>query len=520
MKARFLILFLLILLSVPSLAQKRITYRAEWAYHDDENFPGIEKLIGNVIFTHENTIGYCDSAFNYVNENYIIAYGNPVKIFINDSVTLYGDQVIYNGNTKITNIIGKVILQDNTSALYTNSLMYDNNNDVGYYTTWGKMINQTDTLTSDLGYYYTKDKIVFLNSNVYFVNESYTMNCDSLRYNTLNEVIYFISRTKLVSDDNVILTNSGWYDTKNDLALLIDSVELFNRDQKLTGDSLYYDRNTKFGIGWNNVIVHDTTKGYVVKGNYVEYSEIGGNSLTTDSALLIMINENDSLYLHADTLRLFFDTLQNPLEIHAYNHAKFFSYDLQGACDSMVYLINDSTLTMYHNPVLWSGENQLTADTIRFTIIDSIRTKLDLIKAGFIVSSLFEETEFNQIKGASIVGYIENNKLQQVDVINNAECIYYILDDDTALIGINVSVTSEMKILFNQNKIERINYYNAPDGKIYSDADLKKEDRLLKDFRYLNGYRPKEILDIFKNPIPRIKGSEVPLSGSVLDTNQ
>lgn len=520
MRIRSSLLLLLLTFSFLGFAQKKITYRAEWAYHDDENFPGIEKLIGNVMFTHDNTVGYCDSAYNYIKENYIIAFGNPVKIHINDSVTLYGDQVIYNGNTKITNITGQVVLKDNTSALYTNSLMYDNNLDLGYYPTWGKMINQQDTLTSDLGYYYTKDKMVLLNRNVKLVNETYTMNCDSLRYDTSNEVVFFISRTKLVSEDNIILTNSGWYDTKNDLALLVDSVELYNKDQKLTGDSLYYDRNIQFGIGWNNIVINDTTKGYVVKGNYVEYSELGGNSMATDSALLIMINENDSLYLHADTLRLLFDTLQNPLEIHAYNHAKFFSYDMQGACDSMVYLINDSTLTLFHNPVLWSGENQLTADTIRFTIIDSVHTKLDLLKSGFIVSSLFEETEFNQIKGATIVGYIENNRLQQVDVINNAECIYYILDDDTALIGINVSVTSEMKLLFIDNKIERINYYNAPDGKIYADADFKKEDRLLKDFRYLVAYRPKEILDIFKNPIPRIKGSEVPQSGSVLNTDQ
>lgn len=520
MKIRFPILFLFLIVSLLGFAQKKITYRAEWAYHDDENFPGIEKLVGKVMFTHDNTIGYCDSAYNYQKENYIIAFGNPVKILINDSVTLYGDKVIYNGNTKVTNITGEVILNDNTSALYTNSLMYDNNLNVGYYNTWGRMVNQKDTLTSDLGYYYTSDKLVLLNRNVKLVNESYTMKCDSLRYNTSNEVVYFISRTEMVSDDNIIMTNSGWYDTKNDLALLIDSVELYNKDQKLTGDSLYYDKNIKFGIGWNNIVIHDTVKGYIVKGNYVEYSEIGGNSMATDSALLIMIDKNDSLYVHADTLRLLFDTLQNPLEVHAYNHAKIFSYDMQGACDSMVYLINDSTLTLYFNPVLWSGENQLTADTIRFTIIDSIRTRLDLLKSGFIVSALFEDTEFNQIKGATIVGYIENNRLQQVDVINNAECIYYILDDDTALIGINVSVTSEMKLLFVNNKIERINYYNAPDGKIYADGDFKKEDRLLKDFRFLDFYRPKEILDIFKNPIPRIKGEEVPLSDSALDTDQ
>jgi lipopolysaccharide export system protein LptA len=506
MKLKHFLIFPFFCFTVLSgFAQQKISFRAEWQYHDDENFPGIEKFVGNVVFTQDNTIGYCDSAYSYINENYTVAYGNPVRIYINDTITLTGDQVIYNGNTKITTITGKVILKDNNSALYTDNLTYDINYDYGYYPTWGKMINNEDTLTSNTGYYYTKEKIVYLKGNVILVNDSYTMNCDSLRYNTQNEVVYFISPTQLISEDNVINTKSGWYDTKNDNALLVDEVELNNKDQKLTGDSLYYDRNKKFGIGWNNIVLTDTVKGYVVKGNYLEYAELGGHSMTTDSALLIMIDQTDSLFLHADTLRLLFDTLQNPLEIYAFNHAKYFNKDMQGACDSMVYMITDSTLTMYFNPVLWSGENQLTADTIRFTIIDSINTRLELCKSGYIVSSLFENTEFNQIKGTHIVGYIKNNKLEQVEVINNAECIYYIVDEDTALIGINVSLTSEMRLVFDNNKIQRIHYYNKPDGKIFADGDLKKEDRLLKDFRWLDFYRPKEILDIFKNPIPRTK---------------
>lgn len=505
MKKTTLLLLLFFILVGSVFSQKKISFRAEWQYHDDINFPGIEKFVGNVVFSHENTVGYCDSAYSYINENYTIAYGNPVRIYINDTVTLFGNQVMYNANTKMTTITGKVILKDQSSALYTDNLTYDINNEFGYYPFWGKMINKTDTLTSNTGFYYTKDKIVFLRGDVKLVNTSYIMHCDSLRYNTQNEVVYFISPTRLLSDENEIYTHSGWYDTRNDFARLVDHVEMYNNNQKLTGDTLFYDKNKKFGIGWSNIVVTDTSKGYVVKSNYIEYSEIGGNSVATDSALLIMINDADSLYLHADTLKLFFDTLQNPLEIHAFNKAKFYSYDMQGACDSMVYIINDSTLTLYFNPVLWSGENQLTADTIRFTIIDSIRTKLELCKSGFIVSSLYEETEFNQIKGALIIGYIEHNKLHQVDVVNNAECIYYIVDEDTALIGINVSLTSEMKLLFVDNKIERIHYYSKPDGKIYADSDLKNEDRLLRDFRWLNAYRPKQISDIFHTPMPRVK---------------
>lgn len=105
MRLRLLLIGSLLLLSLGAVAQKKIVYRADWAYHDEENFPGIEKLVGNVIFKQDNTIGYCDSAYNYPRDNYLIAFGSPVKIRINDSLTLYGDQVVYEGNSKLSNIL-------------------------------------------------------------------------------------------------------------------------------------------------------------------------------------------------------------------------------------------------------------------------------------------------------------------------------------------------------------------------------------------------------------------------------
>jgi len=166
-------------------------------------------------------------------------------------------------------------------------------------------------------------------------------------------------------------------------------------------------------------------------------------------------------------------------------------------------MIEDSLLIMYFNPVIWSGENQLFADTIKFTILDSVNTKLELCRAGFITSSLYDDTEFNQIKGANITGYIYNRELLNIDVIGNAESVYYIQDDDSLLIGINVAATSEIQIFLNNNKISDIRYYNNPDGNIYPDAALKPEERTLKGFRWLDIYRPKKINDIFHTPIPR-----------------
>lgn len=502
---RYFIFSLILLIVSTSLnAQKKIYFEANLLQYDEAVLPGVEQYIGNVVFRHENTVGYCDTAYHYRNTNQLEAFGKRIKIIINDSVTLYGQYLLYDGNSRTISISRNVILKDKTSALYTDSLIYNLNTSIAYYLTGGKMINKENNLTSRIGYYNTHEQISYLYDSVLLVNNSYTVNCDSTAFDTKNGISHFKSRTHLVSDQNEIYTDRGWYDTRQDITLLVSNVLLFNESQHVIGDSLFYDKGRSYGQGWNNVQLIDSVKNFVVQGNYIEYYENGGYSTVTDSSFLILIEGKDSLFLHADTLKVLFDSLRNPQEMLAYHHAKFFRSDIQGACDSLVYLVEDSLVEMFFNPVVWSGENQMTADTIRFDIIDSVNVTIYLCKAAFIVSSIFRETEFNQIKGLNIIGNIVNRQLTQVDVLSNAECLYYILEEDTSLIGINSAATSEMRIMLTDNEIETITFYNDPDGTLYPDAEMQKEDRLLKNFRWLNPYRPKRKQDIFSMPMERV----------------
>lgn len=505
-KLLHIVLLLLCFSAGSAWAQSKINFRAERLDYDEAVLPGVERFTGNVVFTHGETIGYCDSAYHYTNENIIEGFGDNVRIHINDSVTLYGRYLYYDGDTKMASISRDVVLRDNTSALYTDSLIYDLNKDMGYYITYGKMINEDKVLSSKQGYYHTKTNEVFLYDDVKLTSDSYTMDCDALKYNTQSEVVYFISRTHLVSDDNVIYTSAGWYNMKTDIANLMKNVVIYNETQNLSGDTIYYDKRNHFGIGHGHVQIIDSVQNYMARGNYIEHHEKGGFSTITDHGELILIeNKWDSLHLHSDTIKILIDTLQKPQLIMAYNHTKFYRDDIQGACDSLSYVVTDSLLTMFYNPVIWSDENQLTADTILFEFLDSTNVRIDLKKAGFIAASLFGETDFNQIKGLNIVGYIKNKKLTEVDVIGNAECLYYILEDDESLMGVNSSTTSEMKIMFENNKVKNIIFYNNPSGKILPDDQLDEKDRLLKDFRWLKEYRAQGPQDIFHTPIPRVK---------------
>src|SRR5436190_24262928 len=59
----------------------------------------INKFKGNVRFRQQETLLYCDLAYQYPGTNAIEAFSN-VRIVQGDSLTLSGDRLSYNGDTK------------------------------------------------------------------------------------------------------------------------------------------------------------------------------------------------------------------------------------------------------------------------------------------------------------------------------------------------------------------------------------------------------------------------------------
>lgn len=504
---RLLYLIIATLLCVSHLhAQhsRKILYRADMGYYDEEVLSGVQRLVGHVKFKQDNVVGYCDSAYLYEADNYIQAFGSPVRIVISDTVNLYGQRANYDGNIRQAAIAGNVRLDNGSAYLLTDSLFYDLNISCGSYTTGGQIFSDADTLTSLIGQYYTNTDDAYLFEDVLLRSTSYRMNCDSLRYNAASSIAYFISPTNLVGEENTIYTERGLYNTHADISILHGNVLLTGKDQFLSADSIFYDKHLRYGKAWRNAVFTDTNNHFVIKGNYLEHHETGGVSIATDSNLLIYIDDNkDTLFLHCDTLKVEFDTASNPTMVWAFFHTKFLHKSIQGACDSMIYNVIDSFLILYHNPVFWAESYQLSGDTIRVHQIDSVRSTVELCKSGFVVGGLFEDTEFNQIKGLNIKGHLEKQNLKRVDIVGNAECVYYVQEENDELIGVNTSITSEMRIYLDSNKIQQIRYFDAPDGQIYPDEKLEDKDRRLQGFRWLDLYRPRKPEDLFVLPIPR-----------------
>ena len=162
----------------------------------------------------------------------------------------------------------------------------------------------------------------------------------------------------------------------------------------------------------------------------------------------------------------------------------------------MSYKIEDSTITLYHEPVLWTEENQITADSITLKVADKEIKNMSLYNSALIVSQ-DDTMKYNQIKGKNMKAFFNNNKINKINVMGNSQTIYFVREEDGTLIGVNKSVSSKMTILLSDSKVQEIKYFENPEADLYPEKDLSPKDILLKGFIWLQDLRPKNKDDIF-----------------------
>lgn len=454
------------------------------------------RLLGHVAFSHEGALMYCDSAYLYAN-NSLDAFSN-VRIVKGDSITMVCKVLNYNGETELAKARQSVRLDDRKMTVISEALDYDMARDQAWYLDDGTVISAENTLTSRIGFYFSKMEEAFFKDDVKLVNSRYTLWADTLRYNARTEVAFFLGSTRIESKENTVLCTRGWYDTERDISQFSDRPIMLSKDQSIIGDSIYYNKNHGYGKAIGHVEVSDTTEKVTLTGGLAKYLEKGSVVLMTDSALMIQDMGGDSLYLHGDSLLSLVDTLIDRRILFAFHQVKFFKSDMQGKCDSLVYSYVDSTIRLYDDPLIWSEENQLTSDSTWIQMRNGKADRLYMKHNALIISQ--EDSAlamYNQIKGREMIGHFKDSRLHRVDVFGDGETIYYGSEEGTEPENVNEAKSSNLYIIIEENKVKQITFLSQPDATLFPIKDVKPADMRLEGFRWRNSERPLRIEDIF-----------------------
>lgn len=543
-------------------------------------------LWGNVRLTHDSVFMFCDSAV-LVNKD-LSASGN-ISIIKNDSIKIFSDSLLYLGDSLMAYFVGNVVLENGGQQLFTSFLQYDLEKDWAIYTDTALLVTENMKVKSKRGIYHVDEQYVNFYENVTIDGEDFSLISDSLRYYTELDRAVFLSPTLIQQENKTIYSEGGFYDIddktseffgnaqfkeddkvstadtikNNELEKitelignaryissdeegkanfitynketeefdLIGNAYFKNTDNEVTGEKIYYkklsedvkvegrsflsnppmliyaddlDYKKKEGIAFanGNVIWKDTASNYEIVCDHARYIDstdyMKAYNDTGKPVLKNEVAEKDTMFLSGDTLISFtkivdLDTFRY---FSAFEHVEMLNTEMQAISDSLSYNGQDSVFTLYGKPFMWSDTSQYNADTIVIYMADNKIEKVDLIDNALILTT-DDFKFFDQIKGKRIEANFVLGEIDNMVVTGGSESVYYMKDSENAYIGVNETKCTNMTFLFDQGELLQTRYYKEPVSKLTPMNKANHESMKLDGFDWRIKYRPLKLEDLF-----------------------
>ena len=461
---------------------------------------GAQILNGNVAFLHKGALLTCDSAYFYQESNSFKAFGH-VKMRQGDTLSLTSDYAFYDGDNQMAEARHNVLLRHRGTKLYTDSLNYDRLYNIGYFFEGGKMVDRNNVLVSDWGEYDTETRKAVFNYNVNLRNPKFTLTTDTLHYDTRTSLANIVGPSVIRSKESVIHTSDGYYNTNTGRARLYGRSTMSNKGKEITGDSLFYDEKRGISQGYRNVICKDTQKKNELHCNYLWYNEKNGFAFATENPVMMEYSQKDTLFVHSDTIKVITYHLNTDSvyrTAHCYNKVRAFRNDVQAVCDSLVYNTKDSCMTMYRDPIAWSGDRQLLGEEIQVFMKDSTIDRAHIINQALTAELMPDKEHYQQLSSKEMLAYFTKGQITQTEAIGNVRSIYYPVDDkDSTLMGLVYIETDTMKMFMRDRQLQKI-WTSKTDGTWYPMTQIPPERYKLDGFTWFDYIRPINKDDIYE----------------------
>jgi len=506
---------------------------------DEANFPGANNLLRDktrrVKLFHEGALIESDQSFFYSKKNFFTARGEVV-FTQGDSIRMTCQEMQYDGQTKQAKAWGNVVLSRPDMELTTDTLYLDRTQNKAYYNTPGTIIDEESTLTSRRGIYFMDEKKYRFIRDVKIKNPEYKVDATQLDYYTESDLAYFYGPSTIVGKEYTIQSERGFYDTKVQRGNFEKNATIYYDGKIIKADSLFFENEREYASGTNRVSILDTLNQSLIQGHYGEIFKAKDSAIITRRAIATNIIENDSLFIHADTL---IATGPDTARIlRGFYDVRILKSDIRGRSDSLhfnettgrikllkkpltkkeqqIFTEKDKNL---RNPILWFGASQMTGDEIY--LISNLETKaldsLKIIGDAFVIEKdTIGQQGYNQIKGGILDGIFKEGALAKINVVKNTQVVYYLYsDEDQQLIGVNNTICSALEMDMIDNEIADIRFFVSPAGDVFPEDQIDPNEQTLKGFIWRDQERPRTKKDLFspedlKLPLPTIRGITTP----------
>ena len=322
---------------------------------------GTQFLKGDVVFYHDSSFLYCDSA-RLVN-NHVIAMGEVV-LLRDDTTRLFGDSLRYNGDSSFAEVFGEVLMEIGQRTLQTQKLTYDMRREVVRY--YGKSVLEEDRgkIYSRRGTYRKQSEVFELADSVYIDGDSLQLYSDTLKYLTRTERVLFEAPTTMNLEAGDVYCEDGYFDYKKGFASFQKNARFDNEDTRARADTIEYDTR----LDSINLIGNAS---YVSSDMEAEGAIIAFNRRTGEGSI------SGFGYMKTETQEIQGEKLSFNTETEVFSskeRIKFESIDFSLDADEMFFASNSTELGYAFGNVIYRdtiNDRSIFSDTIYFRESDN-----------------------------------------------------------------------------------------------------------------------------------------------------
>ncbi|MDE6057560.1 MAG: hypothetical protein K2F93_06060 [Muribaculaceae bacterium] len=176
----------------------------------------------------------------------------------------------------------------------------------------------------------------------------------------------------------------------------------------------------------------------------------------------------------------------------AYPRARFFNTEIQGVADTLEIYENDSLMFMKRKPVVWNENRQVSGEEIILHFNDTTVDHALLPKSGFMAEHV-DEDFYNQLAGKKMEAWFEDSYLKRLFVDGNVQVIMLPQENDSSYNKLVDAESSYMDVELLNKQIDRIKMWPEVTGNATPLFLVKKAQKYLPGFRWLDAIRPKRI---------------------------
>jgi lipopolysaccharide export system protein LptA len=284
---------------------------------------------------------------------------------------------------------------------------------------------------------------------------------------------------RLETRNVVLLADFGTYYTEEKRAFFHNHVSVIDSSTTIFSDELTYLENERKSIAVHNVRVDNTGNNIKLFGEYLEHYDSTRYTVVTQHPRMMQIDTSskgviDTLVVKSAMMESYDDSTK---KLIVTDSVAMVRGPMSVRCGWARYFTKQDLIELRKEPIVWYEDNQTTGDSISLHLSHG-KLQRATIKGRTFALSLSDSaypSRYNQLTGRKIELFFSDDKIERMQVDQNAISLYFLYDGKDPN-GCNKTSGDAITMTFVAGKIDQIRIVKGIEGIYYSENMVARNE--------------------------------------------